>query len=196
MTTDERLLAIEEERLAMEKKRDKNATLRFMTGSVLIAVATTGLSLYINDQQEKRALLASEQQWIIPMLLKQDPDDLDTRAKMIEEILTLNISDHMQNYLGAQQFNIAEARIERDKQIAAEQEALAEQKRQEELAEAARLKAEELEKQEKQEELKLAKEEQEKARQAAQAAKLRALQIEQRRLDDMLKRFNKDLLPF
>ena len=130
------------------------------------------------------------------MLLKQDPDDLDTRAKMIEEILTLNISDHMQNYLGAQQFNIAEARIERDKQIAAEQEALAEQKRQEELAEAARLKAEELEKQEKQEELKLAKEEQEKARQAAQAAKLRALQIEQRRLDDMLKRFNKDLLPF
>ena len=196
MSTDEKLLAIEEERLEMEKKRDKNATLRFMTGSVLLAMATTGLSLYINDQQERRALLASEQQWIIPMLLRQNPDDLDKRENMIEEILSLNISNQMQSYLGGQKLNIAKARVERDKQIAAEQSALAEQKRQEELAEIARVKAEELEKQQKLVELKLAQEEQEKAKLAAQAASMRARQIEKQRIDDMLKRFNKDLLPF
>lgn len=57
MNHDEKILAIETERLDMEKRRDRHASLRFLIGSVLLVVGTSGASLYINTQQDYRSLV-------------------------------------------------------------------------------------------------------------------------------------------
>lgn len=181
MSTDMELLAIERERLDMEKKRDKTASIRFIIGSVLLALGTTGASLYINMQQEQRSLLASEQQWIIPILFRSDPLDYVGSLRVVNELLSLNISDQMKAYLQGQKLAIQESKGKQEQQLAAENAALEEKKKQDFLAEIAKQEAEEARRAEKVQEAQAALVRQQQAITAAAAAQVKAFELKEQR---------------
>ena len=87
MNIDKKILEIEIERLEMEKARDKQAKVRFIIGGIIIAFATSGLSLYLDHQQSERAFAISEKQMIIPMIYNNDPLDFDGRLAKIQDFL-------------------------------------------------------------------------------------------------------------
>ena len=128
MSIEQEMLAIERERLEMERKRDKKASLRFIIGSVLLVLATSGLTLYLNMQQEKRSIVASERQWIVPMLLSTEATDYEGRLRVIDELISLDISVQMKNYLQSQRLAILASKEKADELFAQEQALLEQQK--------------------------------------------------------------------
>jgi len=101
MSNQDEILKIERERLKMEKLRDKHASFRFLVGSVLLGLFTTGASFYLNDKQDKRAVVNSERQWIIPMLFNLDAADFDSQVSLIDELQKINLSQTTKEYLAS-----------------------------------------------------------------------------------------------
>ena len=152
MSTDiqTELLKIEREKLALEKKSYGAATVRFVIGSILLVIATTGISLYVSYKQEKRALIHAERQLIIPVLIALEDKDYDIRIARIVSFLELGLLQVTKNYLITmrQQLEVEKekwqeelAAHEREK-LAREEQRLAEMARKEEDAKIAAVKAE------------------------------------------------------
>ena len=196
MTVDERLLKIEQERLAMEKRRDKNATLRFLMGSVLLVVGTSAASLFINEQQEKRALFASEQQWIVPILLNFKADDFDGKEEFIQETLSLGLTDKMTSYLQSQIVKLTAGKKAIAEQLAIANAAKEEQQRLENIAADALARAAEQEKLQNAEEAQKALEDAQNAADAVAESERRLTEYRSF-IQEELKRFNDpQLYPF
>ena len=196
VTVDERLLKIEQERLAMEKRRDKNATLRFLMGSVLLVVGTSAASLFINEQQEKRALFASEQQWIVPILLNFKADDFDGKEEFIQETLSLGLTDKMTSYLQSQIVKLTAGKKAIAEQLAIANAAKEEQQRLENIAADALARAAEQEKLQNAEEAQKALEDAQNAADAVAESERRLTEYRSF-IQEELKRFNDpQLYPF
>lgn len=119
MNHEERILEIELERLEMEKRRDRHASIRFLIGSVLLVLGTSGASIYISAQQGERSLTASERQWVVPMLMEVSNDEHNDRIERIDSLLKLSLSEPTLSYLRAERM----ATIGEQKKIEAKRKA-------------------------------------------------------------------------
>ncbi len=145
MTHEEQLLDIERERLIMEKQRDRKASARFIIGSVLLAAGTTGVSLYSNSMQEKRALVNSERQWVVPMVMSIEAASFTKQIKLIDDLLSVGLTPSVNTYLkGERLAAVSDRKVyeTKEKEILAAKEKVKQQKQ---LAEQAKLKAKEAE---------------------------------------------------
>ena len=180
----------------MEKRRDKNATLRFLMGSVLLVVGTSAASLFINEQQEKRALFASEQQWIVPILLNFKADDFDGKEEFIQETLSLGLTDKMTSYLQSQIVKLTAGKKAIAEQLAIANAAKEEQQRLENIAADALARAAEQEKLQNAEEAQKALEDAQNAADAVAESERRLTEYRSF-IQEELKRFNDpQLYPF
>lgn len=87
MSTEQELLEIERERLRMERKRDRHTNIRFVVGTILLAAATTGASIYISERQAKRMLINDQKQLVIPMLMRVEANDFDKEIEIIDDFI-------------------------------------------------------------------------------------------------------------
>lgn len=190
MNYEQEMLELERTRLEMEKRRDRNASIRFLIGSILLVAGTTGASLFVNYQQGQRSLASSERQWVIPMLMQIEPTEFDVRIERIDALSGIELTRPMQLYLSEERIATVKAKNEFETKQKEEQAALKEQELQEKLAKEAEERAEEAKQLAQLEKQKQAEEEAMKAKAAAEVARQKAVAAEKERAENMRKEIN------
>ncbi|MCG8066378.1 MAG: hypothetical protein JAY84_00830 [Candidatus Thiodiazotropha taylori] len=146
MTPEQEMLEIERERLKMERQRDRHASIRFIVGTVLLAAATTGASLYIsekqanrmliNDQkQANRMLINDQKQLVIPMLMKAEPKDFNKVVSIIDDFIeNAELEPEVVSLLKARRVKTLQQKRDYEEKLAAENAAKEEEERLKQIA--------------------------------------------------------------
>jgi hypothetical protein len=99
LAIEEKKLNISRSQLALEQRKERNTSIRYFVGVILLGIATLSVNSIISSDRSRRELVAGERQLVLPYLVGLEKLDYDDQIGRLDLFQKSSLSPEMQNFL-------------------------------------------------------------------------------------------------